>query len=66
MMDAVNTTTFRDELTVESAIARQLARQWFGNLVTVEWWDDLWLAKGIAANAQRLAVDKVTAKIQIK
>lgn len=27
-------------------IAHQLAHQWFGNLVTMDWWSDLWLNEG--------------------
>ena len=28
---------------VASVIAHELVHQWFGNLVTLEWWNDLWL-----------------------
>ncbi len=31
------------------AIARGVARQWVGGVVSITWWDDLWLAEGLAA-----------------
>mmetsp|Transcript_106031 Transcript_106031/g.253066 ORF Transcript_106031/g.253066 Transcript_106031/m.253066 type:complete len:876 (+) Transcript_106031:55-2682(+) len=40
-----------------SVITHELAHQWFGNLVTMEWWEDLWLNEGFANWTQTFAAD---------
>ncbi|XP_044757690.1 aminopeptidase N-like [Coccinella septempunctata] len=42
---------------VASVIAHELAHQWFGNLVTMKWWTDLWLNEGFATYMAALAID---------
>jgi puromycin-sensitive aminopeptidase len=38
-------------------IAHELAHQWFGNLVTMSWWEDLWLNESFASWAETMTVD---------
>lgn len=44
---------------IASVVAHELAHQWFGNLVTMEWWSHLWLNEGFATWVGNYAVDKL-------
>ncbi|MDQ3123560.1 MAG: M1 family metallopeptidase [bacterium] len=44
---------------VAMVVAHELAHQWFGNLVTMRWWTDLWLNEGFASWVEYLAVDQM-------
>ncbi|KXN69417.1 zincin, partial [Conidiobolus coronatus NRRL 28638] len=53
------TTTQSSKQWIASTVTHELAHQWFGNLVTMEWWSDLWLNEGFATWVGNYAVDKL-------
>ncbi|XP_051004723.1 aminopeptidase N [Acomys russatus] len=51
---------------VVTVIAHELAHQWFGNLVTLDWWNDLWLNEGFASYVEYLGADNAEPSWNLK
>lgn len=43
----------------DNLILHEMAHMWFGDLVTMKWWDDLWLNESFASYVASLAQDKI-------
>ena len=73
-MENAGCVTFRDQYLFRSRVTaremeardntslHELAHMWFGDLVTMRWWDDLWLNESFAEWASHFAADKIAEK----
>jgi aminopeptidase N len=51
------TTSVSSKHYIATVIAHELSHQWFGNLVTMKWWNNLWLNESFATLMEYIAVD---------
>jgi aminopeptidase N len=52
-----DTTSISSKHYIATVIAHELSHQWFGNLVTMKWWNNLWLNESFATLMEYIAVD---------
>ena len=57
VVDENSTASSRQQVAL--VVAHELAHQWFGNLVTMKWWDDLWLNESFANMMEYVSVDAI-------
>uniref|UniRef100_A0A8C4T7E7 Aminopeptidase n=1 Tax=Erpetoichthys calabaricus TaxID=27687 RepID=A0A8C4T7E7_ERPCA len=61
-----NISSLADQEYVTSVVAHELAHQWFGNLVTMNWWNELWLSEGFATYFSYFGVNAVESSWNFK
>ena len=57
LVDENSTVSSRQDVAL--VVAHELAHQWFGNLVTMKWWDDLWLNESFANMMEYVCVNAI-------
>ncbi|CAG07852.1 unnamed protein product, partial [Tetraodon nigroviridis] len=60
-----HTSCVSDKVWVTMVIGHELAHQWFGNLVTMEWWNDIWLNEGFAKYMEFISVEATYPDLRI-
>jgi aminopeptidase N len=54
-----------DRKVVHEYVVHETAHQWFGNLVTMAWWDELWLNEGFASWMEKKLTDEFNPSMRI-
>ncbi|XP_076823238.1 aminopeptidase N-like [Clavelina lepadiformis] len=57
--------SIRNKQRVLAVIAHELSHQWFGNLISPLWWDEVWLNEGFASYVEYLGQDKVDPEFRV-
>nr|XP_046243202.1 endoplasmic reticulum aminopeptidase 2 isoform X1 [Scatophagus argus]XP_046243203.1 endoplasmic reticulum aminopeptidase 2 isoform X1 [Scatophagus argus] len=60
------TSSISDKLWITMVIGHELAHQWFGNLVTMEWWNDIWLNEGFARYMEYISVEATYPDLKVE
>uniref|UniRef100_A0A3P9KQA5 Aminopeptidase n=1 Tax=Oryzias latipes TaxID=8090 RepID=A0A3P9KQA5_ORYLA len=60
------TSSVSDKLWVTMVIGHELAHQWFGNLVTMKWWNDIWLNEGFARYMEFISVEATYPNLKVE
>ncbi|KAM9376138.1 aminopeptidase Ey-like [Pholidichthys leucotaenia] len=60
------TSSNRNKETTATIIAHELAHMWFGNLVTLRWWNEVWLNEGFASYVAYLGADHAEPNWNVK
>ncbi|KAJ8921494.1 hypothetical protein NQ315_003112 [Exocentrus adspersus] len=65
LLDEKNKTPSASKQRIIATVAHELAHQWFGDYVTLDWWSDAWLNEGFATYFQNYIPDQLDDKLDM-